>query len=206
MCGAPLRAAAADACGNVSRFCSRNYYWLSSLTRRWCCQGREFQWRPGYSCGVPYWEVTESHQTARHCLLHSPSLTFLTHPQARRTTNQRFLSSRSVLQSVSMIWFPEIIFLGISPNSGSGIRQASFIKPLMEEQWRHALCFGDGRNWTHAVLVRVWLDTAFTLAKLRGRSRTIDSYWFKYFHVRTKVKSNNEKYSARTFKWYQVWI
>ena len=50
-------------------------------------------------------------------------------------------------------------------------RQGSFIKPLMKEQWRHVYyvvndvkCVGDGRNWTYAVLVRVWLDTAVSLA------------------------------------------
>ena len=33
-------------------------------------------------------------------------------------------------------------------------RQARFIKPLMAEQQRHISCVGDGRNWTHAVIVK----------------------------------------------------
>ncbi len=45
-------------------------------------------------------------------------------------------------------------------------RQASFIKLLMAEQQRHvsSSCVGDGWNWTHTVLFRVWLNPAFALA------------------------------------------
>ena len=45
-------------------------------------------------------------------------------------------------------------------NRSRDYREASLIKPLMEEQWRHVSC----RGWTHAILVRVWLDPAFALA------------------------------------------
>ncbi len=56
-------------------------------------------------------------------------------------------------------------------NSHTG-RQACFIKQLIAEQRRHVSCVGDGGNWTHAVQVRIWLDTAFAFnhsARLRGR-------------------------------------
>ena len=45
-------------------------------------------------------------------------------------------------------------------------KQASFIKLLMAEQWRHISCVGDGWNWTHTVQVRMWLDTTFAFNHL----------------------------------------
>ena len=53
-------------------------------------------------------------------------------------------------------------------------KQASFIKQLLAEQQRHILCFGAGRNRTHAVLVRV-TGHSFRLSPtmLRGLSTSL---------------------------------
>ncbi len=38
-------------------------------------------------------------------------------------------------------------------------------------QRRHISCVGDGRNWTHAVQFRMWLDPSFALTtRLRGQT------------------------------------
>ncbi len=63
-------------------------------------------------------------------------------------------------------------------------RQASFVKPLMAEQIRHKSCVGNGGNWIHAVQVRMWLDTTFTLTtRLRGAVKSlciISCDWLKW--------------------------
>ncbi len=50
------------------------------------------------------------------------------------------------------------------PEGEHRFRQASPVKPITAEQGRHVSYVGDGRNWTHAVLFKFWLELASTFA------------------------------------------